>query len=428
MARGGLGLLCTLAVAACAAQHPARPATPLAAGHARRRARNPTVQIYSSLPLSGSERGASLELEQGIRLALARAGNRAGRFRVRYRALSDASARTHGWNPAATVANAVAAARNPQTVAYIGELDSGATELSLPILNQAGIVELTPGSGYAGLTDKVAGVTPTGEPGVYYPHGRPTLLRLIPDDIVEAAAAVYWLKHDTGCSHLAAASFGGVGASAMVAAIAQTAKLYGLAFQATAPPGVDTKTYLDYTVALRDHGVNCFVLTGHVTRAAVAFTNMLNAQLPVGSVVIGTSRMCNPAWTDQARGGVSTKVADALYCTTPLRPVSDYLGGTSFARIYLAAHGRQPSAYAYYGYLATRLVLAAVAAASPHADIRKQVLTNLVDNYASNELETYGFDSTDGQVSSTAYGLDKVVAGRPTPYKTITPPSLLLES
>ena len=56
-------------------------------------------------------------------------------------------------------------ARNPQTVAYIGDLNTGATELSLPILNQAGIVQLTPGSGYPGLTDKVTGVTVTpGEP------------------------------------------------------------------------------------------------------------------------------------------------------------------------------------------------------------------------------------------------------------------------
>ncbi len=428
VASGGLAVLCMLALAACGSQQPAHTDSSTAAASPKPARGAGTVEIYSSLPLSGPERVASLQIEQGIRLALDRARHRAGRFTIRYRALSDASARTHGWNPTATVSNAVAAARNPQTVAYIGELDSGATALSLPILNQAGIVAITPGSGYPGLTDKVAGVTAPGEPGVFYPHGRPTLLRLIPDYVVEAATAVDWLRHDTGCSHLAAASFGGVRAASLVTAIAKTAALYGLAFQPTAPPGNRVKNYLDYAVALRDHGVNCFVLAGHVTRAAVAFTNMLNAQLPVGSVILGTSGFCTPAWSDQARGGVSTKVADALYCTTPLRPVSEYLGGTSFARIYQSERGRPPGAYAYYGYLAARLVLAAIGAASPRADVRGQVLSNLIDNYASNELGTYGFDGTDGRISSTTYGLDRVANGVPIPDRRITPSLLLVES
>ena len=73
--------------------------------------------------------------------------------------------------------SAETAARNPQTVAYVGDLNTGATELSLPDPNQAGIVELTPGSGYPGLTDKVTGVTVTpGEPNRYYPQSRPSLL------------------------------------------------------------------------------------------------------------------------------------------------------------------------------------------------------------------------------------------------------------
>ncbi len=102
---------------------------------------------------------------------------------------------SHGWNPAATIQSAVTAARNQQTVAYIGDLDSGATQLSLPILNQAGIVQLTPGSGYPGLTDDVKNVTfPLGEPNKYYPQSRPSLFRLVPNDIIQAAAIVDWLK------------------------------------------------------------------------------------------------------------------------------------------------------------------------------------------------------------------------------------------
>ena len=456
MGRAGLlAICCALLLAACGSTAPARraapPRTPRTA--AKRHVRQ-TLVIYSSLPLSGPQRQASLQIERGIGLALARAHHRAGRFRVVYRALSDslrrvtttASASTTGrgrltaakarhyvpatnWRATATVDNAVAAARNTETVAYIGELDSGATELSLSILNQAGIVQLTPGSGYPGLTDRVAGVTAAGEPGRFYPHGGPTLLRLIPDDVVEAAAIADFLKHDTGCTHLAAAAFGGgVSAAPLVAAIQRTAPLYGLTFEATAAPGTDVKNYYSYAVALRDHGVNCFALTGRVTRSAVAFTEALNAQLPVGSAIFGTSGLCNRSWSEQARGGVPLKVANALYCATPLRPVDDYIGGRSFARVYRAAEHASATADGYYGYLAGRLVLAAISEIGASTDSRHAVLENLIGNLASTALQTYGFDSADGEISSTYYEIDKVTDGVPVAYRAIDPPSLLSET
>jgi branched-chain amino acid transport system substrate-binding protein len=454
-ARAGLAVLCALSLAACGAAAPAGRATPAKARSATARHHvRQTLVVYSSLPLSGSQRPASLQIERGIELALTRAHHRAGRFDVVYRALSDslrrvtttASASTTGrgrltaakahhyeptatWQAMATVDNAVAAARDPETVAYIGELDSGATELSLPILNQAGIVELTPGSGYPGLTDRVAGVTAAGEPGRYYPHGGPTLLRLIPDDVVEAAAIVDFLKHDTSCTHVAAAAFGGgVSAGPLVAAIQRTAPLYGLTFEATAAPGANPKNYYSYAVALRDHGVNCFVLSGRVTRAAIAFTEALNAQLPVGSAIFGTSGLCNRGWSDRAYGGVPLKVANALYCATPLRPVDSYIGGRSFARSYRAAEHASATAEGYYGYLATRLVLEAIAQIGASSDSRHAVLENLIGNLASTELETYGFDSADGEISSTYYEIDKVTGGLPLAYRAIDPPSLLPET
>ena len=39
-----------------------------------------------------------------------------------------------------------------------------------------------------------------------------------------------------------------------------------------AAPGTKTSAYPTYALKLRDAGVNCFVLAGHVTRAAVTLT------------------------------------------------------------------------------------------------------------------------------------------------------------
>ena len=439
--------LCALGLAACGSQSGSSTSSTLT-GSAASGAKTQTLYIYSSLPHNGPQAAESHQIEQGMRFALDQpkvhhiVRSDGVTYRIEYQALSDstpvrsthtgsrkkrpASTASHGWNEQATVVSAEKAARNPETVAFIGDLNSGATQLSLPILNQAGIAQLTPGSGYPGLTDKVAGVTGPGEPDKYYPQVRPSLLRLVPNDILEAAAIVSWLKRYPTCKTVATAEFGGgtpsTEASAWVAAIADTAKLYGLNFAATDPPG-SSKTYLTYTHDLAAvKGVNCFVLTGHVTPAAVAFTTYLNAQLPVGSVIVGTDGFCNPSWTDARRGGVPVKVAPALYCTTPVLPLQKYPNGRHFRSVYRRQAHRTPTAYTYYGYLAGSLVLKAIGDVGG-LDSRKQVLFNLVNNGASTDLLTYTFDG-DGDLSGTAanfYGLDRVSAGTPRHYKTLAP-------
>ena len=198
-----LAALCALALAACGSQR-ATSTTTTTTGAKATDASSETLDIYSSLPHNGPQQAESRQIEQGIRFALAQAQEHhwLDSGHVRYTALSDSTPQrssrdvpgeeegalipSHGWNATASITSALQAARDLHTVAFIGDLDSGATQLSLPILNQAGIVQLTPGSGYPGLTEQVAspvGVTQPGEPAKYYPQSRLTgssLLRLTP--------------------------------------------------------------------------------------------------------------------------------------------------------------------------------------------------------------------------------------------------------
>jgi branched-chain amino acid transport system substrate-binding protein len=419
--------LCALAVAACggSSQHPETAS--LAASTAKTSVRDKTLYIYSGLPHSGPLAAESQQIEQGIRFVLDGAKHQAGEgYTVRYTALSDTSpppsrkrskrraAPSHGGNQMATVRAAERAARNPETVAYIGDLNSGATELSLPILNQAGIVQLTPGSGYPGLTDSVQKVTLPTEPRLYYPQGKRSLLRLVPNDLVQAAAATYWLKKYTSpsCERLAAVAFGGGQEStALVNAVANSARSDGLTFVPTEPPGTDTKKYPAYVQSvLVQHQVNCLVVAGTVSRAAVEFTNDFHAGLP-GAFVVGTSGLCNPRWSDPARGGVSAKVDPFLYCMTSALPLKYYAGGTYFGAKYRAAHHKSATAYTYYGYLAANLVLQAISDIGPE-DSRQQVMSNLVGNVASTGFPAaYTFDSDGdptGKPAATEYGIEKI--------------------
>jgi branched-chain amino acid transport system substrate-binding protein len=95
-------------------------------------AQQPTV--YSSLPLDGASRVQTKAINAGARQALQEAGNP-----VRFRTLNSATKKAGSWTPEATAANALAAAQDDSAVAYIGEFNSGASKISIPILNEAGI-------------------------------------------------------------------------------------------------------------------------------------------------------------------------------------------------------------------------------------------------------------------------------------------------
>ena len=97
-----------------------------------------TVTVYSSMPLQGAPRAQSEKLVNGIKLALKQANNKAGKFTVKYVSLDDATPQAGNWTPEATAANARKAAQDDSAVAYIGEFNSGATAVSLPVLNEAG--------------------------------------------------------------------------------------------------------------------------------------------------------------------------------------------------------------------------------------------------------------------------------------------------
>ena len=72
-------------------------------------------------------------------------------------------------------------------IAYLGEFNSGASAISIPILNEAGILQVSPSNTYVGLT-RAEGAE-KGEPDKYYPTGKRTYGRVVPADHIQAAAS-----------------------------------------------------------------------------------------------------------------------------------------------------------------------------------------------------------------------------------------------
>ena len=83
-------------------------------------------------------------------------------------------------------------------IGYIGEFNSGATAVSLPILNEAGIAQVSPGNTAVGITTDDPGSEP-GEPDKYYPTGKRTYARVLPKDTYQGAALAALAKEE-GCA------------------------------------------------------------------------------------------------------------------------------------------------------------------------------------------------------------------------------------
>jgi branched-chain amino acid transport system substrate-binding protein len=157
-----------------------------------------TVTIYSSVPLQGASRLQTEAVVNGAKLAVEQANNKAGNIQVVYKPLDDSTAQAGTWTPEATSANARKAAQDKSTAAYIGEFNSGASAVSIPILNEAGVPQISPANTGVGLTTNKPGSNP-GEPDKYYPTGKRTYTRIVPIDTIQGAALVTLMKQD-GCT------------------------------------------------------------------------------------------------------------------------------------------------------------------------------------------------------------------------------------
>ncbi len=88
-------------------------------------------------------------------------------------------------------ANARRATEDSTAIAYIGELDSGTTRTSLPITNEAGMLQVSPAASAVDLTRAAPG---SGQiPSEVQPSGVRSFGRVIPPDTLQGAAAAVWM-------------------------------------------------------------------------------------------------------------------------------------------------------------------------------------------------------------------------------------------
>jgi branched-chain amino acid transport system substrate-binding protein len=286
------------------------------------------VKVYVSLPLTGPHGAGGREAADGARLALEQAGGRAGSIQVRATYLDDAKGRI--WDPVAVGANARQAVQDSSAAAYIGELDSEPTRASVPITNDAGLVQVSPGAGGVDLTQPAAGYPDS--PDRYQPSGSPSFARTVPSDAVVADAAAAWTS-ELGLKSAFALSDGSPFQSLMAS---------------------------EFSSAATEHGIQVRVGRGGGTKAAVVY-------YPGGRTSTGGQIL-------QQSGRPAPPRRELRAELDPSR-----LPGKDFVSQFQQRFHRAPGPYAAYGYEAMGLVLQAIRGAGTDAssfrdNVRNDVL------------------------------------------------------
>jgi branched-chain amino acid transport system substrate-binding protein len=379
-----------------------------------------TIDIYSSLPLQGASTAQTDPMVNGMKLALAQAGGKAGQWTVNYQSLDDSTAAAGKWDPSQCAANARKVASDPKAAYYMGEFNSGCSEVSIPILNQAGIPQVSPANTYVGLTTNLPGSAP-GEPQKYYPTGTRTYLRIVPIDSIQAAADLIAMKN-AGCTKVAVANDKEAYGQGLATLLGLQKSFYGVTI--TSDTGVDptAPNFRSYAATVKSQGADCFFFAGIVSNGAVQIAKDVHAAIPTAKV-FGGDGVCTDTFTSQAKGGVPASLYPLTQCTVATQDLPAYPGGKNFLKAYKAKYGvSNPDPYAIYGYEVMQLGLQTIASLGSKGNNKSEVLKALFAIKArASVLGTYGFDKN-GDTTLKSYGLYKVgPSGEPVFLKSVTP-------
>jgi branched-chain amino acid transport system substrate-binding protein len=365
-----------------------------------------TIDIYSSLPLKGAVNAQSIPALNGEKLALAQVHNKVGQFTVNFISLDDSTATSPtNYDLNQCAADARKAATDPKAVYYVGEFNSGCTEVVLPILNQSGVPEMSPANTYVGLTTNDPGSAP-GEPQKYYPTGKRNYLRIVPRDSVQGVAGLVAMKQ-FGCKRIAVANDKTPYGAGLATQIQLNHTHFGLTLTGNTALDPTAPNYRAYASSLKAQGVDC-VYTAFNPPGEVELVKDVNSALPTAKI-FGGDGICSGGETNPAKGGFPKSIAPLFHCTVATQAITALPGGRAFLKAYKATYGvSSPDPYAIYGYEAMKVGLDTIAKLGPKGNDKAAVLAALfaIKN-RHGAIGTFGFDAN-GDTTIKAYGLYKV--------------------
>ena len=329
-----------------------------------------TVKIISSLPMTGASRTQTVEIVNSIKMAIDE--TKITNVTVLYDALDDATAAKGSWDAAQEAENARKAINDKQVVAYIGTYNSGAAKVSIPLLNQAGMVMVSPANTYPGLTKGPEKGAEPDEPGKYYPNGKRNYARVVPADDIQGAVGATWAQ-ELGAKKVYIVHDTELYGKGIADVFRAKAKALGLT-ESGYEGAQKADNYRALANKIKDAGADLVYYGGIVDNNPAVLLKDLRAVAPsvkfMGPDGINCSEFLKQA------GPAATET----YSTFGGVPPEKYTGkAAEWLKNYNAKfNNNNPNPYAIYGYEAAKVVLAAIAKSGDKADDRATVQTNVM--------------------------------------------------
>lgn len=312
------------------------------------------IKIVSSLPRTGSANAQTTTIVNGIRMAIDEAGGKVGQFTIEYQDWDDASPQRGNWDPAVEAANADRAIKDPDVMVYIGTYNSGAAKISIPKLNQAGMVMLSPANTYPGLTKP--GTGEANEPDIYRPSGRINYYRVVPADDLQGVVAADWAKQ-LGVTRVFVTHDRELYGKGIADIFMKRAEETGL--EVTGYEGIDVRAsnYKALVTKIKASGADMVYFGGTTQSNAGQLAKDLRAGGFEGKLMVPDG--CVEKAFIESSG--AENLNERTYATFGGLPAKEMTGkGAEFVQRYTAKYNSEPEVYAIYGYECAKVALDAI--------------------------------------------------------------------
>ena len=317
------------------------------------------VKIVSSLPRVGSAKDQTDAIVNAIKMAIADF-EKAVPFEIVYSDRDDASGRTGFWDTKLEREIAERAVADKEVMAFIGPYNSGAARVSAPILNEAGLVQVTPSASLPGLTRKGPTSDPD-EPDKYRPSKKITFCRVCPHDASQGPLSADFAADDLKVKSvyvLDDKELYGHGVATGFKKRCEELKVKVLGHDSINPPERD---FTKLMKAIKAKGPDLVYFGGTTQTGGAQVAKDMHAE-KVGCPLLVPDGCYERAFIDAA----GANLLDELKCFVAVAglDVSRLEGaGAVFVKRYKEKHKASATANAVYGYEAAAVVLEGLRAA-----------------------------------------------------------------